>query len=160
MKIHGKRARFIVPRSEWAITVIHLATWAQIGVIIRAFLGKLFELGCGGSQWGPCLAGKRSYLGKRIGLKFYLDWMFIRLYLRCSHIVQCIRPTDTVHVTCFWYCFVGGVYFKDLPANMLGSFIIGLVGTSNMLGITENRAVGFLPADHVWQANIPLQTGE
>jgi hypothetical protein len=42
---------------------------------------------------------------------------------------------------------------------MLGSFIIGLVGTSNMLGITERRAVGFLPADHVWQANIPLQTG-
>jgi len=57
------------------------------------------------------------------------------------------------------YCFVGGVYFKDLPANMLGSFIIGLVGTSNMLGITENRAVGLLPADHTWQTNIPLQTG-
>jgi len=42
---------------------------------------------------------------------------------------------------------------------MLGSFIIGLVGTSNMLGITEHRAVGFLRADHVWQANIPFQTG-
>jgi len=79
MKIYGKRARFIVPRSEWAITVIHLAAWAQIGVIIRAFLGKLFELGCGGSQWGPCLAGKRSYLVK---------WMSLALYgLDFDHII-------------------------------------------------------------------------
>lgn len=109
MKLFGKRAGFIIHRSEWVVTVIHLAAWAQIGVIIRAFLGKLLELGCGGNQWGPCLAG--------------------------------------------------GVYFKDLPANMLGSFIIGLVGTSDMLGIADHRAVGLLPADHMWQANIPLQTG-
>lgn len=91
-------------------------------------------------------------------------WMSIVSYRSRSCIAQCIGPTDKVHVaglvvTSFRYCSVGGVYFKDLPANMLGSFIIGLVGTSNMLGIREHRAVGFLPDDHVWQANIPFQTG-
>jgi len=71
MKIYGRRARFIVQRSEWVVTVIHLAAWAQIGVIIRAFLGKLFELGCGGNQWGPCLAGKGLHL--RQGMRLLLS---------------------------------------------------------------------------------------
>lgn len=35
---------------------IHLAAWAELGVITRAFVTKFFSLGCSG-QWGPCLEG-------------------------------------------------------------------------------------------------------
>lgn len=44
-----------------AITLIHLALWAQLGVATRAFLSKFFTLGCnGGSGWAPCLEGEGS----------------------------------------------------------------------------------------------------
>lgn len=57
------------------------------------------------------------------------------------------------------FCTPGGVYFAVLPPNMLGSFIIGLVATSAMVQIDEQKAVVFLGADHPWQSNIPLQVG-
>lgn len=42
-----------------AVTLIHLALWAQLGVATRAFLDKFVTLGCdGGSSWAPCLTGK------------------------------------------------------------------------------------------------------
>lgn len=41
-----------------AVTLIHLALWAQLGVVTRAFLGEFFLLGCDGG-WGPCLQGVR-----------------------------------------------------------------------------------------------------
>jgi len=52
-----KRPKVAVKTQEWVVTIVHLAFWAQIGVIIRATLGKFFVMGCGGGQWGPCLAG-------------------------------------------------------------------------------------------------------
>lgn len=53
----------------------------------------------------------------------------------------------------------GGVYFNVLPANMLGTFIIGLVGTSAMVKLDERKAVAVLGPDHPWQDNGPLQAG-
>ena len=55
--------------------------------------------------------------------------------------------------------YVGGVYFEVLPPNMLGSFIIGLVATSSMVGLDEKKSIVVLERDHPWQSNIPLQTG-
>ncbi|KAI8111834.1 hypothetical protein M9435_004332 [Picochlorum sp. BPE23] len=99
----------MVPFKEWIYTVIHLSVWAEVGVITRAYLQKFFVLGCGGTSWGPCLAG--------------------------------------------------GVYFEVLPPNILGSFIIGMVATSSMVGLDEDKSIVFLGRNHPWQSNIPLQTG-
>lgn len=38
------------------LILLHLAFWAQVGVITRAFLTQFFVIGCSG-QWGPCLTG-------------------------------------------------------------------------------------------------------
>ncbi|PRW44982.1 Camphor resistance family isoform 1 [Chlorella sorokiniana] len=92
-----------------AITLIHLALWAQLGVATRAFLAKFFTLGCnGGSSWAPCLEG---------------------------------------------------VWFRDLPANLLGSFIIGLFAASSSAGLAVDKALVLLPPDHPWQQNFELQIG-
>lgn len=40
-----------------AVTLIHLALWAELGVITRTFLDKFLLLGCSGG-WGPCLQGE------------------------------------------------------------------------------------------------------
>ena len=53
----------------------------------------------------------------------------------------------------------GSVYFNALPPNMLGTFIIALVGTSAMVQLDEKKAVAILPSDHPWQDNGPLQVG-
>lgn len=50
-----------------AVTLIHLALWAQLGVATRTFLAKFFTLGCpssgGASSWGPCLNGEEEPRG-------------------------------------------------------------------------------------------------
>lgn len=56
-------------------------------------------------------------------------------------------------------CFAGGIYFKDLPSNMLGSFVIGLFAASSVLGLATEKAMALLPRDHAWQANLELQLG-
>jgi CrcB protein len=94
---------------ELLYILVHLSTWAQIGVLIRTYLQKFFVLGCDGSSWGPCLSG--------------------------------------------------GVYFEVLPPNMLGSFIMGLVGTSAMAKLDESKAITILGPEHPWQKNGPLQAG-
>ena len=42
------------------VTLVHLAVWAQLGVATRAFMGKLFTLGCPPDSWGPCLDGAQG----------------------------------------------------------------------------------------------------
>eukprot|EP00889_Picochlorum_renovo_P006797 jgi/Picre1/33827/NNA_001306.t1 len=37
----------------------------------------------------------------------------------------------------------GGVYFEVLPPNILGSFIIGMVATSSMVGLDEDKSLFF-----------------
>ena len=51
-----KLSKIKLPRNELIYTVLHLSLWAQIGVIVRAYLQKFFVLGCQGG-WGPCLKG-------------------------------------------------------------------------------------------------------
>lgn len=48
--------RSLVWHPHWA-TLMHLALWAQIGVLTRSFLDQFFVLGCKGG-WGPCLEGE------------------------------------------------------------------------------------------------------
>eukprot|EP00887_Chlorella_sp_A99_P004152 scaffold23.g4152.t1 len=94
----------------WRVTVslIHLALFAEIGVLTRTMVDKLMGLGCSGG-WGPCLEG--------------------------------------------------GIYFKDLVSNILGSFVIGLFAASSALGLVSEKAVALLPKGHAWQTNLELQLG-
>ncbi|EFN56313.1 hypothetical protein CHLNCDRAFT_144735 [Chlorella variabilis] len=56
-------------------------------------------------------------------------------------------------------CLAGSLYFKDLPSNMLGSFIIGLFAASSTLGLAVDKALALLPKGHPWQSNFELQIG-
>jgi hypothetical protein len=56
-------------------------------------------------------------------------------------------------------CAAAGVYFKDLPANMLGCFLMGLFAASSTLGLATPKALAVLPAGHSWQSNFELQIG-
>lgn len=53
----------------------------------------------------------------------------------------------------------GGIYFKDLPANMLGSFAIGLFAASSTVGLANEKELALLPSSHPWQNNLNLQIG-
>jgi len=45
----------------------------------------------------------------------------------------------------------GGVLFADLPANMLGSFLMGLFQDSKILGLAVPMALAWLPPSHPFQ---------
>ncbi len=47
-----------------------------------------------------------------------------------------------------------GAYFTDLPPNMLGSFVMGLLAASSTLGLNTNKALAILPAHHSWQVRL------
>jgi len=49
----------------------------------------------------------------------------------------------------------GGIVFSDLPANILGSFIMGFFQNAAVLGITVPMAVAWLPPNHTFQS-MPL----
>lgn len=97
-------------RAHDLLVLAHLALWAQIGVMMRVYLSKIFVLGCSGS-WGPCLAGSN------------------------------------------------GVYTGSLPANMLGSLIMGALAAASVLELESKKPVTILPAGHPWQLNVPLHIG-
>jgi hypothetical protein len=46
-------------RKQTLITLLHLATWSQLGVLTRTFVDKFFQLGCNG-EWGPCIQGEKN----------------------------------------------------------------------------------------------------
>ncbi|KAK9831415.1 hypothetical protein WJX81_002965 [Elliptochloris bilobata] len=56
-----------------------------------------------------------------------------------------------------------GAYFTDLPPNMLGSFLMGLLAASSTLGLNTGKMLAILPAHHAWQGmpelHIGLRTG-
>lgn len=53
----------------------------------------------------------------------------------------------------------GGIYFKDLGSNALGSFVIGLFAASSTLGLKNGKPLALLPRGHSWQDNLELQIG-
>jgi len=126
-----KFSKVKLPRNELMYTLLHLSLWAQIGVIVRAYLQKFFVLGCQGG-WGPCLEGT--------------DIVPSLVRVECIHHISIIE-------------LVGGVYFEVLPPNMLGTYIIGLVATSAMVGLDESKSIAMLTGSHPWQSNFPLQVG-
>ena len=117
------------------LKLVHLAFWAQLGVLTRVFLDKFFQLGCGGG-WGPCIQGKTSIADVK-------------------QPAAAPMSTDFVH-----FLRAGGSSFYSLPSNMLGSFIIGVFAPSSTLGLDNQKAMAVLPAGHAWQANYALQIGE
>ena len=44
-----------------------------------------------------------------------------------------------------------GAYFPDLPSNMLGSFLMGLLAASGTLGIPNSKELAILPESSSWQ---------
>lgn len=52
-----------------------------------------------------------------------------------------------------------GAYFTDLPANMLGCFVMGLLSTATVLGLKSKKPIALLPASHPWQDNKELLVG-
>jgi CrcB protein len=56
-------------------------------------------------------------------------------------------------------CVEGGGLFKDLPANALGSFIMGALASSSALGLAGGKALVALPASHPAQRDFELQAG-
>ena len=115
------------------LLLVYLALFAQLGVITRVFIGKLFDLGCTG-EWGPCLEGEHTRNGLRLPQQKKLT---LQLQLATA----------------------GGIYFKDLPSNMLGSWVIGLFVASTTAGLATDKPLTLLPASHPWQRNFELQIG-
>ncbi|GAB4817231.1 hypothetical protein N2152v2_004277 [Parachlorella kessleri] len=68
------------------------------------------------------------------------------------------RLTVTLIHLAFW-AELGGIYFKDLPANLLGSFVIGVFVASSTVGLKNEKALAVLPKRHSWQDNLELQIG-
>lgn len=52
-----------------------------------------------------------------------------------------------------------GAEFFDLPANMLGCFVMGLLSTGAVLGLESNKSLAILPAAHHFQGEKELQVG-
>lgn len=45
---------------ELLVSVLHIASWAQLGVLTRIYLNKFFSDGCKG-YWGLCLTSEGDY---------------------------------------------------------------------------------------------------
>lgn len=112
----------------WAI-LLHLSAYAQLGVLTRVYIGKLFGGACsspGRWQWAPCVSSP--------GLT---------------------RP--------------GGVFFTDFPANVVGSFLIGILSSGSVLQSVYPRVEGaedhvatqllFLPSRSPLQSHSALHVG-
>lgn len=52
-----------------------------------------------------------------------------------------------------------GAQFFDLPANMLGCFVMGLLSTSNVLGLKTKKNLAIMPSSHGFQGDKELQLG-
>lgn len=112
--------------STTALHVLHLVAWAQIGVLIRIYLGLILG--------GACSHTAAS-----------LAW------------VPCVTSSGTSRD--------GGALFVDLPANVLGCFLMGLFVSSDVLAnclkhtLTVEAPLAVLPVKSALQAHTPLQVG-
>jgi len=102
--------------------VLHLVAWAQIGVLLRVYLGTFFGNACAGQlQWVPCVTSS--------GTRY------------------------------------GGAVFADLPANIVGSFLMGLFVSSDVLTnslkhvLTVEAPMAMLPIKSPLQTHMPFQVG-
>lgn len=101
--------------------LLHLIAWAQIGVVLRVYLGLLFGGACNEYAWAPCVTSS----GTR----------------------------------------AGGALFTDLPANILGSFLMGLFVSSDVLSsslkhtLTVEAPLALVSVRSPLQAHLPFQVG-
>ena len=72
---------------------------------------------------------------------------------------RCGRWAWTACVTADGTGRPGGALFIDLPANLLGCFIIGILSSSASLGLDDGRSLAVLGRHHVLQRASSLQTG-
>lgn len=130
------------------VTLIHLSFWAQLGVLTRIMLDKFFQLGCAGS-WGPCPQSERAAAAAACAAAASSHRPLARpnCAAPASPLLPPLSPTPD------------GAYFKDLPSNMLGSFVIGLFAASSTVGLAVDKPLAALPAGHTWQHNFELQIG-
>jgi len=127
------------------VVLLHLAFWSQLGVLTRIYLDALFTNGCTGS-FGICLTSAGTYSRSPT-------------LPRCLCCLGCTPAVLSVAVEHSVLCAGAkrnslGAYFTDLPPNMLGSFVMGLLAASSTLGLSTNKALAILPAHHSWQVRL------
>lgn len=116
--------------------VLYISTFAVFGTVIRVFTGRLFG--------GDC--GNTASTSTSVVADFVEPWASL----------VCVTANGKTDQT-------GGALFTDLPANMLGSFLIGVL---SLMGTHRNRTNHPLPwfrADHPLQRHtafhVALVTG-
>ncbi len=51
----------MIDLGEQALTILQIAAWSQIGVLVRIYLDLFFTDGCNGA-WGVCLLSQGKFL--------------------------------------------------------------------------------------------------
>ena len=101
--------------SSSATVLVHLAVWAQLGVLTRIFIDKFFQLGCDGG-WGPCVIGQKPILFFFYSYNPLRSHYFTTLPFRCGffrrHLLQrppCQHARQLYHwgVRCILHCGAG-----------------------------------------------------
>lgn len=147
---------------EMVVVVLHLAFWSQLGVVTRIYLDSLFQGGCTGN-FGVCLTSSGA-------LAVFTDCrVCAKERLPSPGNLLALMQTRTVALFCAskqslfgealkaMQCSTGtkrgslGAYFTDLPPNMLGSWLMGLLAASSTLGLNTGKMLAILPAQHPWQ---------
>lgn len=115
--------------SNWNwLHILYLSLFTPVGVILRAFMGRFFGGDCESNSMGHVID----------------DWLW-----PLSHKICVTANGETEQY--------GGALFIDLPANMFGSLIIGLVTGHTLHG--EWPGIPWLSHDHPLQTNESLLVG-
>lgn len=141
------------PGLRLLVTVAHLTLNAYLGVAARGFLGKLFTLGCnnGGNL---CFEGAPHCCPSAAAAT-----AVVAAACKTGASAACQRAPKRTPFTLTPPAPAGGSYFKDLPSNMLGCFVIGLFAASTTVGLDTDKPLALLPAGHSWQRNLELHIG-
>lgn len=85
-------------RFEYYLHIVYISVFAIFGAVLRSYMGRFFGLDCEQAQSGNAVQDFMTPLSERI----------------------CVTNSGKTNQT-------GGALFVDLPANILGSFLMGLL---------------------------------
>ena len=121
------------PTTSMTMNVVYISSYAILGNILRVYLGRFMGGDCEDEATnGDDDDGTTSFFSTRV----------------------CLTSDGRSIQT-------GGALFRDLPANMLGCFVLGLLtpASSSSSSSSSSRPLTWLPPDHSWQRHSALQTG-
>ena len=123
---------------EFLMIVLYLSIFSVLGESLRVFLGRLFGQECSIDAETPDST----------------TW----LYSVVIKLNSCVTSDGAVPQP-----QPGGALFSDLPANMLGCFIMGLMQPAQDLSLLSNAPIAFLSTRHWFQycpiVHLGLRTG-